>query len=52
MQGKKFQLKANICANFQENTVYQDSGGMMDFDGMTLLLCLGIQLKKRKLRSE
>jgi hypothetical protein len=36
MQGRKFQLKTNVCANFQENTDYQDSGGMLLFDGMTL----------------
>jgi hypothetical protein len=37
MQGRKLQLKTNICANVQENTEYQDSGGMLVFDGMTLL---------------
>jgi hypothetical protein len=26
MQGRKFQLKTNVCANCQENTDYQDSG--------------------------
>jgi hypothetical protein len=38
MQGRKFQFKTDIpiCANFQENTDYQDSGGMLVFDGMTL----------------
>jgi hypothetical protein len=35
MQGKPFQLKTNICANFQENPDYQDSGGVLVFDGMS-----------------
>jgi hypothetical protein len=35
MQVRKFQLKANICVNFQANTNDQDSGGMLVFDGMT-----------------
>jgi hypothetical protein len=35
MQGRKFQLKTNICANFQQNTHYQYSRGMLGFDGKT-----------------
>jgi hypothetical protein len=35
MQGRKFQLKTNICANFQENMDYQDSGDMLVFDAVT-----------------
>jgi hypothetical protein len=35
MQEIKFQLKTNICANFQENTEYQDSRGMLVFGGMS-----------------
>jgi hypothetical protein len=37
MHGRKFQLKKNICANFQENTEYQDSGGMLVFKNFILL---------------
>jgi hypothetical protein len=37
MQIRKFQLKKNIRANFQENAEYQDSGGMFVFLGMTLM---------------
>jgi hypothetical protein len=35
MQGRKLQLKIYRCANFQENREYQDTGGMLVFDGMT-----------------
>jgi hypothetical protein len=37
MQGRKFQLKTNTCEHFQENTEYQDSGGLLVFDGITLI---------------
>jgi hypothetical protein len=37
MQGRMFQLKTYICANFQENTEHEYSGDMWVFDGMTLL---------------
>jgi hypothetical protein len=40
MQGRKFQLKTNMYANFQEHADYQDSGGMLVFDGMAHMLFL------------
>jgi hypothetical protein len=36
MQERKFQLKTNISVNFQENTDYQDAGGVLVFVGKTL----------------
>jgi hypothetical protein len=41
MQGRKFQLKTNICAKFQENTGYQESRAVLVLYGTTFI-CLFI----------
>jgi hypothetical protein len=41
MQGRKFHLNTNVWEPFQENIEYQDSGGVLAFDGMVKLrVCL------------